>query len=574
MIAFLKRLFRLLRLCASGREGRIGLAYLAAVLGLGFVGIWVSVRLIAWNAAFYNAVQQVNGPEMARQVGVFLLLIGASASLYLSGRYIQKLLEITWRKRLTEIALDRWLSGRAYWRLRAGNGSGVEIDNPDQRVADDCRIFVEKATQEGVDFIHAVVSLVSFVTVLWGLSTFPLAFELAGQAVEIPRYMVWAAFLYVALASGLTHWLGSPLKMLNFQQQKREADFRFALAHLREQAEAVALHGGEQAERRGLDRRFAAVASNWRALMRRDLILGCFTRPYMQTVLRIPLFLALPGFIAGKITFGGLMQIANAFSNVVTTMSWFVFSYRDLAELAATASRLEHFLDATDPANAPPSGVAVRPSIDGALTVRGLRLNDPHGAPIAAIPDFTVAAGGCLWIRGRSGLGKSTLLKAVAGLWPHGEGVIERPGGAVAVLPQRPYAPLGGRREAALYPHGDEAGDEARAARVLAGLGSGSCPASGGDAASTAQLGLSGGEMQRLALRRLKESRPDWAFLDEPTSALDAAAEREELSALRAALPRATFVIVAHRRPEGLGEVAELRLDPAADDARALRRLG
>ncbi|MFD1333700.1 ABC transporter ATP-binding protein/permease, partial [Methylopila musalis] len=457
MIAFLKRLFRLFRLCASGREGRIGLVYLAAVLALGFVGIWVSVRLIAWNAAFYNAVQQVDGPELVRQVGVFLLLVGSSAALFLSGRYVQKLLEITWRKRLTEIALDRWLSGQAYWRLRAGAGAGVAIDNPDQRVADDCRLFVEKATNEGVDFIHAVVSLVSFATVLWGLSTFPLAFELAGHAVEIPRYMVWAAFLYVAAASALTHWLGAPLKALNFEQQKREADFRFALAHLREQAEAVALHRGEAAERRGLDARFAAIAVNWRALMRRDLILGCFTRPYMQTVLRVPLFLALPGLIAGKITLGGLMQLANAFSNVVTTMSWFVFSYRDLAELAATASRLDHFLAATDPSNAAPPDIAVRPSPDGALRTRGLTLSDPRGASIAAIPDVTVGAGGCLWIRGRSGLGKSTLLKAIAGLWPHGAGVIERPAGTIAVLPQRPYAPLGGRTEAALYPDGDGA---------------------------------------------------------------------------------------------------------------------
>ena len=563
MIAFLRRLFGLLRLCASGPEGRKGLLYLAAVLALGFVGIWVSVRLIAWSAAFFNALQQVNGPEILKQIGVFGLLTASSATLFLVGRYLQQLLQITWRKRLTEIALDRWMEGHAYWRLRPGNGFGVEIDNPDQRIADDCRIFVEKATGEGVDVIHAAVAVVSYFVVLWGLSTFPLSLSFAGHDVEIPRYMVWAAPIYVAIASGLTHWLGAPLKPLNFEQQRREANFRFALSHLRESAEAVALHRGEHAERRRLDRAFGDIVSNWRSLIQRDLILGCFTRPYMQTVLRIPMFLALPAFIVGKLTLGGLMQTASAFSNVVTTLSWFIFSYRDLAELAATASRLDHFMLATDTARRQDGGIVITPSGCGALKVRGLRLETPDGRPIAAAPDFEVRPGSCLWISGPSGYGKSTLLKAVAGLWPHGAGSIERPEGELGFLPQRPYVPLGGLTAAAVYPD-DPEDPEGRAAGVLHGLGK-SAPDDGlvAGACATAQLGLSGGELQKLALRRLQDQRPDFAFLDEPTSAMDPASERQAFEDCRRALPDAAIVIVAHRRPEGLGDLEELRLGQA-----------
>ncbi len=560
MIAFLSRLFRLLRLCASGPRGRVGLLYLAAVLGLGFLGIWITVRMIAWSAAFYNAIQRVDGPEILTQIGVFGLLISASATLYLVGRYLQKLLEITWRQRLTEIALDRWLSDHAYWRLRAGNGSGVEIDNPDQRVAEDCRIFVERATGEGIDFVNAVVAVVSYFTVLWGLSTFTLAFEVAGVHVEIPRYMVWAAPIYVALSSGLTHWLGAPLKPLNFEQQKREADFRFALAHLRESAEAVALHRGEAAERRSLDQRFAAIAANWRSLINRELILGCFTRPYHQTVLRIPMFLALPAFIAGKVTLGGLMQVAQAFSNVVTTLSWFIFSYRDLAELAATASRLDHFMAATDSARASPSEIVVAPSSDGFLRVEGLRLRSPDGTEIADIPDFAVGPGECLWISGPSGFGKSTLLKAIAGFWRHGSGAIGIPEGNMSFLPQRPYVPLGGLAAAAAYPDMPE--DSAEQVRhVLDGLGA--TNKSIGDSAptqasATAQLGLSGGELQKLALRRLQEKGSAWVLLDEPTSALDDESERAHLSAFRRRLPDASIIIVSHQRPKGISDLKEL----------------
>lgn len=347
---------RLIRICVRGHDGRIGVLYLIAILILGFCGIAVSLRMIAWSAAFYDALQRVDGNEILKQIGVFAALTLTSAVLYLIGRCLQQVLQIRWRTALTDEVLSRWLRNQTHWKLRLG---GQGVDNPDQRIAEDCRLFAQLFITQGLGLVNELVAVVSYFSVLWSLSTFALSIRLFGASVEIPRYMVWAAPLYVLLASMLTHALGTPLRKLNLAQQKREADFRFSLGYVRKSSESIALQMGERTERRILDGLYAQIVANWKLLIKRELILGCFTRPYMQTVLRIPVFLALPAFIAGKLTLGGLMQTASAFSNVVTTLSWFIFSYRDLAELAATATRLGQFLAVCDQADSMESGISV-----------------------------------------------------------------------------------------------------------------------------------------------------------------------------------------------------------------------
>lgn len=565
----LRRIAGLARLCIAGPGGRIGLALFVSVFCLDLVGIQVTLWLVAWTANFYNALQKLDVEEAVRQIGVFFALSGTSALLYLVGTYLRRMLQIRWRTTLTSAALDRWMGAKAYWRLWL-EARGEDIDNPDQRISEDCRIFVTKLTEEALELLSKIVAIFSYVALLWSLSTFPLAFSLFGFGVEIPRYMVWAAPIYVLIASLATHLLGSPLHRLNVEQQHREADFRFALARMRESVEPIAMANGEPAERRILDRRFQRIAENWRRLIRREFILGCFTRPYFQTVLRVPLFLALPAFLAGKVTLGGLMQIGSAFQNVVMTLSWFIFSYRDLIQLAAAAARLDRFFAATGEAASADSGIAIARSDDDRLSIRDLRLRAPGGKELLHFPELIVEPGATVWIAGRSGVGKSTLLRALAGLWPHGEGAIRAPDANAMFLPQFAYAPLDSLAAAAAYPSPPEAVGKDAIACALKEVGLD--PVAAADNDGDAAKKLSGGERQRLGVARLLIHRPRWAFLDESFSALDVEAERALMTVLRARLPGTTFVIVSHRPPAGAGEIIRVDIEafsaepPARDD--------
>jgi putative ATP-binding cassette transporter len=382
--------------------------------------------------------------------------------------------------------------------------------------------------------------------------------------------MVWAAFIYVALSSGLTHLLGRPLKSLFYTQQKREGDFRFAMARIRQSADEIALMGGENVERTGLDRRFDGIAQNWRKMAGREFLLGCFTFPYSHTVLRIPLFVALPGFLAGSIALGGLMQIAMAFSNVVTTLSWFIFSYKPLSNLVAASSRLDGFLAATEAVRGRASGI-VQEASSGGLHVHKLTLRTPEGRELLPLPRLDIGAGEAVWLRGQSGLGKTTLLKAMAGGWDHGDGRIEMPSASKLFLSQKAYFPQGDVFEAVAYPAPAEAFTRQELRQAIEAVGFGDSDMlrleDAWEGHPLVLSGLSGGELQRLALARALVLKPDWLFLDEATSALDETAEAELFSVLKKELPATTFVIVAHRSPKALGTIRVIDLDPKAEAA-------
>jgi vitamin B12/bleomycin/antimicrobial peptide transport system ATP-binding/permease protein len=551
----LNAIWRLLRMAAGGPFRWAGFALLAFIIGCQFASIQVTLRLTQWSADFYNALQRLDAPTAVTQLGVFAALIGTSAGLHLVGVFARQHLQIRWRRRLTDAVLDRWLPAKAYWFLQPSLGGG-SIDNPDQRIAEDCREFVESILTRVLDFLMSLVGLFSFVTLLWQLSTFPLAFELFGIEVEIPRYMVWAAPVYVAIATGLTHALGRQMPGLLAEQQKREADYRFALMRLRENAAAVALSDGEKSERRILDHRFQALVGNWRRVIAREFIYGLFQRPYFQTVLRVPMFIALPAFLAGKVTLGGLMQLAAAFQNVVTTLSWFVFNYKFVSDLVATTKRIQRFLDEIDGVGGIERPLARTRSSDGVLRMHDVSIFAPDKRPLLRISDLAISKGEAVWLSGASGLGKSTLLKALAGLWTFGEGRVELPEARLCFMPQQVYMPLGPLVAAAAYPSEPDSVAPGTIEGLLRKTGLGHRL----DAGEENAAGLSVGEQQRLALVRLILAKPEWAFLDEATSALDLETEKQVMSLLRAELPDTTFVIVAHREPAGLGEVRNVSL--------------
>lgn len=556
MLRVFGQFWRLLSICVQGPGGKLGLVLFGIVVALNLGGVYATIRIIAWTKDFYSALEAVDASAALFQIGVFGIIVALNTTRALSAQYLNKLLLIRWRRSLTEAARDRWLANKAYWHMAHGATAG--IDNPDQRIADDCRLFLSGMLSEAMDLITNVVAIFSYVIVLWNLSIFALSLDFVGLDVEIPRYMLIAAFAYVALSSGLTHLLGKPLKSLYVEQQRREADFRFALARMRSNVDEIALLGGEAAERRTLDQRFGEIIKNWRRVINRELVLSCFTFPYNHTVLRIPMFVALPAFLAGSVNLGGLMEISTAFSSVVTTLSWFIFSYRDLADLVAASSRLDGFLNATD-RGAAAAGAPTRPG-DGPLELDGVQLGLPDGRPLLRVDGLKVMPGEAVWLAGTSGLGKTTLFKTIAGLWPHAEGRVTRAGGRTMVLPQKPYAPIGDLVTAVAYPETLDAVSRESCVAALKAVGLGHrMDVMLGE--SNAPGGLSGGEMQRLALARLLIHRPDFALLDEATSALDSEAERRLMQMLRRELPETAFVIVAHRRPTGLAELRIVELE-------------
>lgn len=561
MLLILRRIFTLTRLAVSGPGAWWAAVLYVAALGFQFAGVWISVRLIAWSKAFYDALENKDAGAAITEVINFGILIGSSAAIYLLGDWLKKRLFLFLRQRLTERVQQTWLNNKAYWHLRPGYSTQA-IDNPDQRIAEDCRLFVHRLLEETLDLISRVVGLTTYIAVLWSLSSFSLAFSLFGMDFSVPNYMVWCAFLYVALSSFVTHVLGRPIKGLVFAQERQEANFRHALVQLREGADEIAQASGEAAEGRRLSGRFAAIRANWFRLINAELVLGIFVRPYFQTVLRIPTFLALPAYFAGSVTLGGLMQLASAFSRVVTSLSWFIFSYRDLAEFAAVSERLDTLLKAaSDPVSTEAKcDVKRTTSADGCLRLKGLALTTPQGLALSPVPDTELKQGEALWVCGPSGAGKSTFLSALSGLWPFGSGHLEVPDHKVLALPQVPRVFPEGFEQAACYPLSPaEVGRDA-IVEALGKVGLGHRLYALEHSDEEGYAGLSVGERQRLALVRVLLLRPDFLILDEATSALDAESEAEVLALIRRELPACTIVCAAHRPPTALGDFKTLSL--------------
>ncbi len=572
MRALFGRLYRLTRLAASGPQAWQGLVLYATVLGLGFVGVWTSVLMIAWNKRFYDAVEQLDLATTLRELAVFFAITGLQVVLFIVGDYLRKRLLLRWRAQLTERALSAWTSTRAYWHLRPGL-SPQAIDNPDQRVAEDCRQFVDKLLLLSLDLIENCVSIVSYLVVLWGLTGFVLTVPVFGTELTLPHYLVWLAFVYVGISSGITHLMGRQLKPLFFRQERQEADFRHALVQLRDNAPEIAQSGGEDAELRRLGQRFQGIRRNWLALIRREAVLNIFHRPYFQTVLRVPMFFSLPAYFAGFVTFGGMMQLAGAFGRVTQTLSWFIFNYKAIAEIAAIAERLDELFASTRaPAPMPgvPRAIRCAPAPDDALHVRGLALFTPQGRALDPVPDVTIRPGASVWISGPSGTGKTTLLAALSGLWTYGEGEILTPPAGLMFLPQKPYLLPDGLAAAACYPSDPAGFAPARLRAVLQEIGLGHRLDMLDQPGPAALEGLSMGERQRLALARVLLNRPAWVVLDEATSALDSASETRLLSLIRRALPRAAILCVAHHEPRGLAPFDRWQIGPATPDERQI----
>jgi putative ATP-binding cassette transporter len=534
---------------SSAERGR-GLALLAAVVVLNLSLVGMTVVLTYWQRAFYNTLEQKD----AETFWSLLLLGGEADGTWFPGfcvvaaiyiliavyqLYLRQALQIRWRRWVTENYLADWLADRAYYRIALTDPS---TDNPDQRIADDIRMFVDDTLSLGLGLMNSVVTLVSFIFVLWSLSG-PL--EVLG--VSIPGYMVWVAILYSVLGTWLAHLIGRPLIRLNFLQQRVEADFRYGLMRVRDNVEGVALYGGEADEQRGLTTRFRALMENWWAIMVATKRLTFFTAGFTQVASIFPIVVAAPAYFAGRIPLGGLIQTSSAFGQVQGALSWFVDNYARLTEWRATVERLTTFRRAIEAARLSDDGVRTEAGGADAVDLHGVTIAIPGGRVLVEDASLHIAKGEAVVITGASGSGKSTLFRAIAGIWPFGRGTVTIPDGArVLFLPQRPYLPLGSLRRAVCYPldAATVADADIRAALEAVNLSQLSDRLDEEDAWDRR---LSGGEQQRLAFARALLVKPDFLFLDEATASLDPEGEDRLYTLLKDRLPGTAVLSIAHR---------------------------
>ena len=549
---FFATLWALTRPYWVSEKRAVGLTLLATVVGLALLGVWLEVQFNTWNREFYNTFESKDQEEFFRQLGTFTIL----AVLYIVNgvyrTYFQQMLMIEWRSWMTDRYLADWLKDRAYYRLQLLDKG---TDNPDQRIADDLNAFVDLTLTLALGLLSAVVTLVSFIGILWGISGAASFF-----GIEIPGYMVWVALIYAVAGTWLTHLIGRPLVGINFNMQRVEADFRFSLVRLRENAEGVALYRGEAGEYANFRARFASVISVWWTKMLKQKQLGWFQSFYGQMAIIFPFVVASPRFFSGAMPLGGIFQIASAFGQVQGALSWFINAYGSFANWKATVDRLTSFTEALERARAQAGETSGERSEGdaGSLSLDRLELDLPQGKPLLAGATLKLKQGESVLLTGPSGAGKSTLFRAIAGIWPYWKGKIYMPKGAkLLFLPQRPYLPIGTLKHAACYP-ADAAGitdDDTRAALSAVGL----APLAGDLAREEnwAQL-LSGGEQQRLAIARALLNKPDWLFMDEPTAALPDDAQAALYALLKEKLPAATVISIGHR--DGLAAFHARRL--------------
>ena len=529
-----------------------GLALLAAVIGLALALVWINVQLNAWNNDFYNAIQEKKIDDFYRLLGTFTLLVFAYIGIAVYRFYLQQMLQIEWRTWLNDRFLADWLSDRAYYKLQLLDRG---TDNPDQRIAEDLNLFVSNTLSLGLGLLSAVVTLVSFVAILWTLSgTLELGW------VSIPGYMVWCALLYAGLGTWLTHKIGKPLIGLDFNQQRYEADYRFSLVRLRENSEGVALYRGENEELANFRARFAAVITNWWGIMRKQKQLNFFTISYAQLAIIFPFVVAAPRYFSGAIQLGGLMQIASTFGYVQGSLSWFIDAYPQFASWKATVDRLTGFsasLERVREEGAQLDGERTE-GPGASLSLEDLNLSLPQGKPLLAATTLELRKNEDVLVSGPSGAGKSTLFRALAGIWPYWKGRIKLPKGArLLFLPQKPYLPVGSLKHAVCYPEDANRFSDEEIRESLKAVGLQSLAADLGRSENWAQV-LSGGEQQRLAFARALLNRPDWLFLDEATASLAEEDQAALYRLLRERLPSTTLVSIGHR--EGLAQYHQKHL--------------
>jgi vitamin B12/bleomycin/antimicrobial peptide transport system ATP-binding/permease protein len=514
---------------------------LALIIAINLTIVWVNVSLNSWNGEFYNSLQDKKFDLFKRLVLEFFGWAFLFIVLTVYQQYLTQMLQIRWRTWLTHQWLTRWTANHSFYRLAVFEKG---TDNPDQRIADDIKLFINDTLSLSIGLLSSTVSFVSFIGILWSLSG---ALEVAGFSV--PGYMVWVAIAYAVLGSLLAHRIGKPLVALNVTQQRYEADFRYSLIRFRENAEAIALYRAQDAEAQSIKKHFSFVAANWWQIMKREKTFTWFASFYGQLAIIFPLIVAAPRYFSGALQLGGLMQIASTFGEVQKALSWFVEAYGRLADWRSYIFRLTDFSKAMSAIEKQTKTIELVEATNPTLPIHAdhLEMLAPDGRLLFNANSLDIAQGQHTVINGPSGSGKSTLFRALAGLWPFAKGKLQSPPFADSLyLPQKPYLPLGTLRACIAYPAIETKFPESQITELLQALDLEKLLPKL-DAVEPWHAMLSPGEQQRLAIGRAILNQPQWLFLDEATSALNESTELHMYELLIERIPQVTLVSIAHR---------------------------
>ncbi|MEZ0171977.1 ABC transporter ATP-binding protein/permease [Microvirga sp. TS319] len=524
----------------------VALTFLAVVIGAEFAKVAINVRLSYFSRDWFNAIQDKNEAEFWRQLFMvfsFWAVIYVTVAIYQYA--IRSYLTIRWRSWMTQHYIGAWLGEHSHYRMQLEGRN--RTDNPDQRIQEDVQNFTQTTFILFLGILSSVSTLFSFAFVLWSLSA---DFTLPFTEIRIPGFLLWGALLYAVIGTWLTHVVGRPLIRLNFEQQRYEADFRFSLARIREYGEQIALLRGEPSEADQLRGRFGNVIGNFLQIVSRTKKLTALTAGYSQVSNVIPYVLVAPYYFGGKIALGGMTQTASAFGQVQSSLSFFVDAYSTLAEYKSVVDRLTSF-DASvhhvRDAQRHERHVRLQQGAGRDMELSDLMVGLPNGQMLVQVDHLTLRQGNSVLLTGPSGTGKSTLFRAISGIWPFGDGRVVLPQGqSMMLLPQRPYLPMGTLREAVSYPSQRDAYSDATIAEALRAAKLPQIADKLDEERAWGQT-LSLGEQQRLAVARALLAKPDWLFLDEATAALDEATEAEIYQILKEKLPHTTLVSIGHR---------------------------
>ncbi|WP_437609178.1 ABC transporter ATP-binding protein/permease [Erwinia sp. V71] len=507
------------------------------ILALGGSVIYLNVLINQWSKSFYDALAALDGGllySLFAEYGIFILIY---IVVFVYEEWFRRLLIIRWRSALTAELVDSWLAKRAFYRMSLSGG----IDNPDQRISEDINKFVKGMVDLSIDFLMNFVQLFSFVFILWSLSGVQ-HITLFGSEWTIHGYLVWVALVYSLVGSVVMQLLSHKLHGINVQKERVEANFRASLLRKHDNAEQIAQYGGETQEKSHLLRGFSMIVSNWRRLMNAERDMRFFAVGFQRVSFLIPVLAALPMLLNKTVTLGGLMQIRSAFNQVHTALSWFIRVYPALVELSASMARLTQFRDAIREHQSQQD----TPQAGGQLAIDELSFATPQGKPLLQNVVFRCEAGSWSKLSGQSGLGKSTLLRTLNGLWPYYDGKWQPLTGRSLLLPQQSYLGQGTLGEILCYPQSPLA-DSALLQCVLEKVGLATWGEHLGEQLNWDRI-FSGGERQRLAFARALIARPDTLYLDEATSNLDHASARQLLELIRHELPETTVVAITHQK--------------------------